>query len=207
MTECACRKGEAWEKRTRERDQGPNPGGVERANQYERRISETMAARSEQSPASEPRICVHCGGEGDPGYAVWLSQAALFNGVDRDGHRFYEPRWNLREIETWMAALGFLPEQKERLASALTGGGSSPASERDEDARCARCMEREREPFLSNRDPGDESDACCPRCADAPWATWVDSFGYLTARCLFGHTWRVTLLTPRQQREWPHGSA
>jgi len=32
--------------------------------------------------------------------------ASEFDGVDRDGHRFYEPRWSLREIEMWLRSLG-----------------------------------------------------------------------------------------------------
>lgn len=50
-------------------------------------------------------------------------------GVDKDGYAHYEPRWNLREIELWLDALGFLPTQKAPLLAALSSG-STPAKER-----------------------------------------------------------------------------
>lgn len=66
-------------------------------------------------------------------------------------------------------------------------------------------MERDR---FANRDPGDESRAAlCDQCGINIHSTWVDTCGYLVARCLLGHIYRVRLLTPQQQRDWPHGAA
>lgn len=53
---------------------------------------------------------------------------------------------------------------------------------------------------ITNRDPGDERRGLCNVCGIDLWGTWIDECGYLVARCLFGHSYRVRLLPVDEQR-------